>query len=199
MAISPVLAHFESTLGKSLRSQDLPRAQSFDPRVRVHECETAFGLRVFATDGFSQNRIPGVDATERFEFVVTAKQLSFETAMRILLAVTTTPLEDRLPPHSGETIGMPRPITESRGMQRLLLTDRWGEDTWRTILLPGMMVHVRMVVPIFECEFGLLRATDERHFWSAVEAERLDITDLGRAPLRRAETFVVQRDTVRGH
>jgi hypothetical protein len=195
-----ILSHFEKTLGKSRQSFELPRTRLFEPLLRIYEWDnTSFGIKAFATAGYSQIRITGLPEGHRVEFFMTARRLDLETAVRVLHAATATPLEDKLPPRSGETIGLPLPISGSRGIQRLLVTDRFGDDEFRTINMPNLHVHVLMVVPIFECEFGFLRSNDEAQFWTAVEAERLDITDLSRAPLKRAESYLVKRDTVKAH
>lgn len=195
-----ILEHFVRALGRPVRSKDLPRARGFEPRVTVHEWDrTSFGMHAFATVGFAQNRHHGAAESHRFEFLLAVKQMTIETAAWALQAATTTPIEDRLMPRSGDTIGLSIPISGSRGMQRLLLTDRWGDENLRHLDLGELSVQVLMVVPIFECEFGFLRSTDEATFWAAVENEKIDITDLTRQPLRKAETFVVKRSTANGH
>lgn len=195
-----ILEHYVRALGRPVRSKDLPRARGFEPRVTVHEWDrTAFGMRAFATVGFAGNRHHGADESYRVEFILAVRQMGIETAAWALQTATITPIEDRLTPRSGDTIGLAQPISGSRGMQRLLLTDRWGDENLRRIEVGDLSVHVLMVVPIFECEFGFLRSTDEAGFWAAVESEKLDMTDLTRAPLHRAETFVVQRSGAKGH
>lgn len=195
-----ILEHFIAALGRPVRSKELPRARGFEPRVVVHEWDrTAFGLRAFATVGFAANRHHGADASYRVEFIVAVKQMTVETAAWMLQATTTTPIQDRLTPRSGDTIGLEQPISGSRGVQRLLLTDRWGDEKLRRLDVGNFSVHVLMVVPIFECEFGFLRSTSEAEFWAAVESEKLDMTDLARSPLKKAAGFVVQRETVKGH
>jgi hypothetical protein len=195
-----ILEHFVAALGRPVRSKELPRARGFEPQVVVHEWDrTSFGLRAFATVGFAGNRHHGADASHRVEFILAVKQMTIETAAWVLQFATTTPIQDRLTPRSGDTIGLPQPISGSRGVQRLLLTERWGDEKLRRFDVGDLSVHVLMVVPIFECEFGFLRSTDEAGFWSAVESEKVDMTDLARGPLKRAEGFVVQRETVKGH
>ncbi|MGK2857099.1 MAG: suppressor of fused domain protein [Thermoanaerobaculia bacterium] len=195
-----ILEHYVRALGRPVRSKELPRARGFEPRVSVHEWDrSAFGMRAFATVGFASNSHHGADESYRVEFLLAVKQMSIETAAWVLQATTTTPIEDRLTPRSSDTIGLSQPIAGSRGMQRLLLTDRWGDEKLRRLDLGDLSVHVLMVVPIFECEFGFLRSTDEASFWAAIESEKVDITDLARAPLHRAETFIVQRSTAKGH
>ncbi len=195
-----ILEHYVRALGRPVRSKDLPRARGFEPRVTVHEWDrTAFGMRAFATVGFASNRHHGADESHRVEFILTVKQMNIETAAWVLQTATTTPIEDRLTPRSGDTIGLSQPISGSRGMQRLLLTDRWGDEKLRRLDLDQISIHVLMVVPIFECEFGFLRSTDEAGFWAGVESEKVDISDLTRQPLRKAETFVVQRSTMKAH
>lgn len=195
-----ILEHFVAALGRPVRSKELPRARGFEPRVVVHEWDrTAFGFHAFATVGFAGSRHHGADVSHRVEFIFPVRQMNIDTAAWVLQSVTTTPIEDRLTPHSGDTIGLPAPISGSRGIKRLLLTDRWGDEKLRSFEVAGLLIHVMMVVPIFECEFGFLRSTDEAGFWAAVEAEKLDMSDLSRGPLKRAESFVVQRETVKGH
>lgn len=195
-----ILEHFVAALGRPVRSKELPRARGFEPRVVVHEWDrTAFGFHAFATVGFAGNRHHGADEAHRVEFILPVRQMTIETAAWVLQTATTTPIEDRLTPKSGDTIGLPAPISGSRGIKRLLLTDRWGDEKLRRFEIAGLSVHVMMVVPIFECEFGFLRSTDEAGFWAAVESEKLDMSDLARGPLRKAESFVVQRETVKGH
>jgi hypothetical protein len=195
-----ILEHFTRALGRPVRSKELPRARGFEPRVSVYEWDqTSFGLRAFATVGFAENQHHGAGESYRVEFILAVRQMGIETAAWALQAATTTPIEDRLTPRTGDTIGLAKPISGSRGMQRLLLTDRWGDEKLRRLELDGLSVHVLMVVPIFECEFGFLRSTDEATFWAAVESEKLEMTDLSRAPLHRAETFVVKRHTAKGH
>jgi hypothetical protein len=120
-----ILEHFVAALGRPVRSKELPRARGFEPQVVVHEWDrTSFGLRAFATVGFAGNRHHGTDASHRVEFILAVKQMTMETAAWVLQFATTTPIQDRLTPHSGDTIGLPQAISGSRGMQRLLLTDR---------------------------------------------------------------------------
>ncbi|MBI2213537.1 MAG: suppressor of fused domain protein [Acidobacteria bacterium] len=195
-----ILEHFVGALGRPVRSKELPRARGFEPRVTVHEWDrTAFGFRAFATVGFAENRHHGAEASHRVEFILAVKQMGIDTAAWALQVATTTPIEDRLTPRSGDTIGLPKPISGSRGIQRLLLTDRWGDEKLRRLDIAELSVHVLMAVPIFECELGFLRSTDEPGFWAAVEREKLDMTDLTRGPLKKGEGFIVQRETVKRH
>ena len=195
-----ILEYFTRALGRPVRSKELPRARGFEPRVSVCEWDhTSFGVPAFATVGFAANPHHGTDESYRVEFILAVTQMSIDTAAWVLQSATTTPIEDRLTPRTGDTIGLPKPISGSRGMQRLLITDRWGDEKLRRFELSGLSINVLMVVPIFECEFGFLRSSDEASFWAAVESESLDMTDLSRAPLRRAENFVVKTHAAKGH
>jgi len=158
----------------------------------VHEWP-AFGphIQTYTTDGYSSIELPGCAEGRRFEFLITARELRFDAAARIMLSVCRTPVEECLPPSPGETIALEFPIPSSNGMQRILLTEVPDRDHLGNLQVDGLDIDVLLAVPIFESEFGFIRSRGAERFWETFQDESLDLTNLRRPCLRAAHEFVV--------
>lgn len=191
MTLDSIFEHFTKAFGSPDRSESVS-APCLGASILVHEWP-AFGqhIRTFTTDGYSAIELPGCSRGRRFEFLVTARGLTFEAAAKIMLSVCCTPIEECLPPTSGETIALKEPIAGSNGMQRILLTEVPDKDHLGNLKVDGLDIDVLLVVPIFESEFGFFRSRGEKQFWDAFRGESLDLTNLRRPCLRAAHEFVV--------
>lgn len=191
--VSPdsIFQHFTKAFGPPERSQSVSH-RSLRRSILVHEWP-AFGqhIQTYTTDGYSSIELPGCSGDRRFEFLITARGLSFEAAASIMLSVCRTPVEECLPPAPGETIALEKPIPGSNGMQRVLLSDVPDKEQLGRLQVDGLDIDVLLLVPIFESEFGLCRSRGPGHFWDAFQRESLDLTNLRRNCLRAAHEFVV--------
>lgn len=195
MAVDSVFQHFTRSFGAPERSESFSHPVLRES-ILVHQWP-AFGehIKTYSTDGYSAIALPGCSSCRRFEFLITARGLSFNAAVKIMLSACRTPLEECLPPSSGETIALEDPVPESNGMQRVLLADVPDKDELGMLRVDGLDIEILLVVPIFESEFGFFRSRGEREFWEAFRRESLDLTNLRRPCLRAAHEFVVVKAT----